>query len=60
MDILTILTAFSFYIGWCAVNALIAQAKNRQVVLIFVLSIFLSPLLIWLYIGFVPEYIEGD
>jgi hypothetical protein len=43
-----------FYIAWCFVNGMLADQKNRSVPGVALLSLIATPLVVWLYIAFVP------
>jgi hypothetical protein len=44
----------AFYIGWCIVNALVAQEKGREVGTVLGCSIVCSPFLVYLWLLAVP------
>ena len=42
------------YLGWAIVNAGVAYEKNRNWIMVFLISLFLSPILPFLYLIAVP------
>lgn len=45
---------FVFYVAWIVVNIMIASEKHRDIAGVVIGSIFLSPLIIYLYLLAVP------
>jgi hypothetical protein len=54
MEVISLFAGLCFYLGWCVVNGMIADAKNRGTGTILLISILFTPLLPYLYLIAVP------
>lgn len=48
------------WLSWMTINALIAQAKNINVVSTIAASVALSPAIVWLYVAGMPSKPRGS